>query len=81
MFVARGGRESTALVSRDVAEKEAVLCRVHSSCLTGHVFVSTEGDSAVHFIAERSVDNGDRSARVAIAATSSSISIGLDRYR
>lgn len=39
-----GQKESIALVMGDVAGAEAVLCRVHSSCIFGHVFNSIECD-------------------------------------
>ena len=39
-----GQKESIALVMGEVAEEENVLCRVHSSCLFGHVFNSIECD-------------------------------------
>ena len=39
-----GQKESIALVMGDVAEAEDVLCRVHSSCIRGHVFSSIECD-------------------------------------
>lgn len=39
-----GQKESIALVMDDVAGAEDVLCRVHSSCIRGHVFSSIECD-------------------------------------
>ena len=39
-----GQKETIALVMGDVENQEAVLCRVHSSCLAGHVFSSIECD-------------------------------------
>ncbi|GAB3957868.1 hypothetical protein GCM10028805_51400 [Spirosoma harenae] len=39
-----GQKESIALVMGDVSDEENVLCRVHSSCLFGHVFNSIECD-------------------------------------
>lgn len=39
-----GQKESVALVMGDVAGSENVFCRVHSSCLSAHVFNSTECD-------------------------------------
>ncbi|MBK7937833.1 MAG: GTP cyclohydrolase II RibA [Lewinellaceae bacterium] len=39
-----GQKESIALVMGDVAGAEAVLCRIHSSCIFGHVFNSIECD-------------------------------------
>jgi GTP cyclohydrolase II len=39
-----GQKESIALVMGDVAGAEDVLCRVHSSCIRGHVFSSIECD-------------------------------------
>lgn len=39
-----GQNESIALVMGDVEGAEAVLCRIHSSCLFGHAFNSVECD-------------------------------------
>jgi GTP cyclohydrolase II len=39
-----GQKETIALVMGDVARKENVLCRVHSQCISGHVFNSIECD-------------------------------------
>ncbi len=39
-----GQKETIALVMGDVARKDNVLCRVHSQCINGHVFNSTECD-------------------------------------
>ncbi|HEX9961173.1 MAG TPA: GTP cyclohydrolase II RibA [Pyrinomonadaceae bacterium] len=39
-----GQKESIALVLGDTAGAEDVLCRVHSSCIRGHVFNSIECD-------------------------------------
>jgi GTP cyclohydrolase II len=39
-----GLREAIALVKGDVAGKEALPTRVHSSCITSHVFLSVECD-------------------------------------
>ena len=39
-----GLKETIALVMGDVAGAEDVLCRVHSSCVRGHVFSSLECD-------------------------------------
>ncbi len=39
-----GQKETIALVMGDVANKENVLCRVHSQCIHGHVFNSIECD-------------------------------------
>lgn len=39
-----GQKETIALVMGDVAGAEDVLCRVHSSCIRGHVFNSIECD-------------------------------------
>lgn len=41
-----GQRESIALVMGKVAGAEDVLCRVHSACISGHVFNSVECDCA-----------------------------------
>ncbi|QSZ50094.1 hypothetical protein AYX22_17895 [Arthrobacter sp. D5-1] len=37
-------QQAIAMVYGDVAGQEDVLCRVHSSCITAHVFLSTECD-------------------------------------
>jgi GTP cyclohydrolase II len=37
-----GQKESIALVMGDVANNENVICRVHSACVSGHVFNSVE---------------------------------------
>lgn len=39
-----GQKESIALIMGDVNGEEGVLCRVHSSCIFGHVFNSVECD-------------------------------------
>ena len=39
-----GKKESIALVMGEVAGKENVLCRVHSDCMSGHIFNSIECD-------------------------------------
>jgi GTP cyclohydrolase II len=39
-----GQKESIALVMGDLTNAEDVLCRVHSSCIRGHVFSSIECD-------------------------------------
>jgi GTP cyclohydrolase II len=39
-----GQKESIALVMGDIKDAEGVLCRVHSSCLYGHVFNSIQCD-------------------------------------
>ncbi|HPI05797.1 MAG TPA: GTP cyclohydrolase [Saprospiraceae bacterium] len=39
-----GQKESIAMTLGDVADGEAVLCRIHSSCIFGHVFNSIECD-------------------------------------
>jgi GTP cyclohydrolase II len=39
-----GQREVIALVMGELAGQERVLCRIHSSCITGHVFNSIECD-------------------------------------
>jgi len=41
-----GQRESIALVIGEVANRENVLCRIHSACVGGHVFNSIECDCA-----------------------------------
>lgn len=37
-----GQKETIALLMGDLAEQEAVLCRIHSSCIYGHYFNSVE---------------------------------------
>ena len=39
-----GKKESIAMIMGDITDGEDVLCRVHSSCLHGHVFNSVECD-------------------------------------
>jgi GTP cyclohydrolase II len=39
-----GQKESIALVMGDIHNAEDILCRIHSSCIRGHVFSSTECD-------------------------------------
>ena len=39
-----GQKETIALVMGDIKNQEAVLCRVHSSCIAAHVFNSIECD-------------------------------------
>jgi GTP cyclohydrolase II len=39
-----GQKEIVALVMGDVAHQEKVLCRVHSHCISGHIFNSIECD-------------------------------------
>lgn len=39
-----GQKETIALVMGDVASKEGVLCRVHSHCISAHIFNSIECD-------------------------------------
>lgn len=39
-----GQKESIALVMGDVRDKQNVLCRVHSSCVSAHIFNSIECD-------------------------------------
>lgn len=39
-----GQKESIALVMGDIEDAEDVLCRIHSSCIRGHVFNSIECD-------------------------------------
>lgn len=41
-----GRSESIALVMGDVARQENVLCRIHSACISGHVFNSVECECA-----------------------------------
>jgi GTP cyclohydrolase II len=46
-----GQKESIALVMGDVEGASDVLCRVHSACISGHVFNSVECDCAEQFAA------------------------------
>ncbi len=39
-----GKKESVALVMGEVAGRENVLCRIHSDCMSGHIFNSIECD-------------------------------------
>lgn len=39
-----GTNQAIAMVYGDVSGKEELVCRVHSSCITGHVFMSVECD-------------------------------------
>jgi len=39
-----GQKESIALIMGDVKDKKDILCRVHSACLSAHVFNSVECD-------------------------------------
>ncbi len=39
-----GQKETIAIVMGDVANREDVLCRVHSQCISGHVFNSIQCD-------------------------------------
>ncbi len=39
-----GQKEIIALVMGDIAHKENVLCRVHSHCISAHIFNSIECD-------------------------------------
>ena len=39
-----GQKETIALVMGDVAHRENVLCRVHSQCISGHIFNSIQCD-------------------------------------
>ena len=44
-----GQKESIALVMGEVAGREDVLCRIHSACISGHVFSSIECDCREQF--------------------------------
>lgn len=46
-----GQKESVALYMGNIKEGEDVLCRVHSSCLSAHVFNSTQCDCREQFAA------------------------------
>jgi GTP cyclohydrolase II len=39
-----GKKESLAIVMGEVSDGEEILCRVHSSCISGHIFNSVECD-------------------------------------
>lgn len=56
-----GQKETIALVLGDVAEKENVLCRVHSQCIHGHVFNSIECDCREQMeISQRLIEEAGR---------------------
>jgi GTP cyclohydrolase II len=56
-----GQKESIALVMGDVEEAEDVLCRVHSACISGHVFNSVECDCAEQFeAAQEEIESAGR---------------------
>jgi GTP cyclohydrolase II len=56
-----GQKESIALVMGDVEGAEDVLCRVHSACISGHVFNSVECDCAGQFeAAQRDIQQAGR---------------------
>ena len=52
-------KESVAIVMGDVAGAEDVLCRIHSSCITAHVFNSIECDLSR---ADENVTGDDRAS-------------------
>ncbi|MBK7933634.1 MAG: GTP cyclohydrolase [Acidobacteria bacterium] len=49
-----GQAESIALLTGDVSDGENILCRVHSSCIAGHVFNSVECECANEMAAAQS---------------------------
>jgi len=56
-----GVSESVALVMGDLATEEAVLCRIHSACIGGHVFNSVECRcSAEMAAAQRAIQSAGR---------------------
>lgn len=56
-----GQKESVALCMGDIAGGEDVLCRVHSSCLSAHVFNSTQCDCREQFAAaQREIQKAGR---------------------
>lgn len=56
-----GQRESIALVMGEVAGGKDVLCRVHSACISGHVFNSIECDCREQFeAAQREIEKAGR---------------------
>lgn len=64
-----GQKDSIALVMGEVSGAEAVLCRVHSACISGHVFNSIECDCREQFEA----------AQCAIEAVGRGVIIWLDQ--
>ena len=50
-----GQTESIALVMGDVENGENVLCRIHSACIGGHVFNSTECECAAEMSASQAM--------------------------
>lgn len=56
-----GQRESIALVAGDVAGGADVLCRVHSACVSGHVFGSVECECRAEMeAAQRAIQQAGR---------------------
>jgi GTP cyclohydrolase II len=56
-----GQKESIALVTGNVEGAEDVLCRVHSACISGHVFNSIECDCAEQFeAAQQEIESAGR---------------------
>jgi GTP cyclohydrolase II len=56
-----GQRESIALVMGEVEGGAEVLCRVHSACISGHVFNSIECDCREQFeAAQKEIENAGR---------------------
>lgn len=56
-----GQKESIALVMGEVEGAEDVICRVHSACISGHVFNSVECDCAEQFEgAQQAIQQGGR---------------------
>ncbi|MBK6749138.1 MAG: GTP cyclohydrolase [Acidobacteria bacterium] len=49
-----GQAESIALLMGDVSDGENILCRIHSSCISGHVFNSVECECANEMAAAQS---------------------------
>ncbi len=49
-----GQKESIALVMGDVESSEDIICRVHSACVSGHVFNSVECECQVEIEAAQS---------------------------
>lgn len=64
-----GRSESIALVLGEVAYRENVLCRIHSACIAGHVFNSTECECSAEMAA----------AQAAISEAGKGVIIYLDQ--
>lgn len=54
-----GQKESIALVMGDVEAQENVLCRIHSACVSGHVFSSVECECRQEMEASQALIQGE----------------------